>query len=182
MCADRLLTVNRLAFVAVGAVAGVIAGCGSSETKTVIVTQSTTAVSTATTSTPATTESSTTTSAPPRVHLATFKSPTGNIGCDIIAGTARCDISQRSWSPPPTPKSCPPVVDYGQGLVVGGSGPGRLVCAGDTTRDPSAAPLSYGTDTVVGSFQCTSRTTGMTCTNTGTGHGFFISFQGYRAF
>jgi hypothetical protein len=56
------------------------------------------------------------------------------------------------------------------------------VCAGDTTIDPTAQALPYGTDSVVGSFQCESRSTGMTCTNTGTGHGFFISFASYRAF
>ena len=74
------------------------------------------------------------------------------------------------------------VVDYGQGLAVGGSGPGDLVCAGDTTRDPTAAPLAYGTDTVIGAFRCASRTSGMTCTNADTGHGFFIAFQGYQTF
>jgi Family of unknown function (DUF6636) len=56
------------------------------------------------------------------------------------------------------------------------------VCAGDTARDPSAKPLAYTTDTVVGSFRCASRSDGMTCTNTNTGHGFFIAIQGYRAF
>jgi hypothetical protein len=57
-----------------------------------------------------------------------------------------------------------------------------LVCAGDTTRDPSAKVLPYNTDTVLGGFRCQSRTTGMVCTNTGDGHGFFISFQAYRIF
>jgi hypothetical protein len=66
------------------------------------------------------------------LHLATFKSPSGNIGCMIVAGTARCDIRHRNWSPPPRPASCPHVVDYSQGLTVGASGPGRLVRAGDT--------------------------------------------------
>jgi hypothetical protein len=100
----------------------------------------------------------------------------------IIAGTARCDIKQRAWRPPPTPSSCPPVVNYGQGLIVSGSGPGQLVCAGDTTLDPAAATLPYNVDTLVGSFRCQSRTTGMTCANTATGHGFFISFGSYRPF
>jgi uncharacterized protein DUF6636 len=116
------------------------------------------------------------------VHTATFKSPTGNIGCMIIAGTARCDIKQRTWSPPPTPKSCPPIVNFGQGLIVTTTGPGHRVCAGDTTLDPSATPLAYNSDTVTGGFQCQSRQTGMTCTNTSTGRGFFISAQTYRTF
>ena len=119
----------------------------------------------------------------PIVHLSTFRSPSSNIGCIIIDGIARCDIKQRSWSPPPTPKSCPPVVNFGQGL--GGQRlrvRAQFVCAGDTALDPTAQPVPYGTDTIVGSFRCASRTSGMTCTKTDTGHGFFISFQSYRTF
>jgi hypothetical protein len=100
----------------------------------------------------------------------------------IIAGTARCDIRHRTWSPPPRPASCPNVVDYGQGVIVGRSGQGKLVCAGDTALDPSAQGLPYGTDSVVGRFRCQSRTAGVTCTNGDTGHGFFISIGSYRVF
>ncbi|MGO9972617.1 MAG: DUF6636 domain-containing protein [Solirubrobacteraceae bacterium] len=100
----------------------------------------------------------------------------------MIIGSARCDIKTRSWSPPPTPKGCPPIVDYGQGLLVTGSGPGHFVCAGDTVLDPSAPTLAYGTTTIVGPFQCASKTTGMSCTNLQTGHGFSIAIQGYRVF
>ena len=128
------------------------------------------------------TTTSTTSIATSTVNLATFKSPSGNIGCMIIAGTARCDIRKRTWSPPPRPSSCPNIVDFGQGLIVGGSGAARFVCAGDTSADPSAAPLAYNSDTVVGNFTCSSTSSGMTCTNTASGHGFFIAIQGYRIF
>lgn len=175
--------------------AAAVGGCGGS-TVTVTVTRPATtaqapAGATTTPTTPATsttsqtapTPTTTTTVAPTAtVHEATFASPSRNIGCMIIDATARCDIKQRTWSPPPTPKSCPPVVDYGQGLTVGTTGPGRLVCAGDTVLDPAAPTLAYGTATQVGSFLCVSRTTGMTCTETTTGHGFFISIQSYRIF
>jgi hypothetical protein len=194
---------QRAAWVLTAVSAVLVAGCGSG-TKTVTVTTPSTPTGptfttlsgptptspvstlsgTGTTTVPVTPTTTTRAPAPatPTVHISTFKSPSGNIGCDVIDGSARCDIKQRSWSPPPTPKSCPPIVDFGQGLVVGGSGPAQFVCAGDTTLDPSAQALAYGTDTVVGSFRCASRTSGMTCTKTDTGHGFFISFQSYRTF
>jgi hypothetical protein len=168
------------------------AGCGSSQTKTVTVR---TTVSSPSSAAPATiaatstaapssssTSSSTSTVAATVVHVAAFRSPSGNIGCMIIAGTARCDIQHRSWSPPPRPHSCPKIVDFGQGLIIAGSGSARLVCAGDTVFDPSAKVLPYGTDTVVGAFRCQSRTTGMTCTNTSTGDSFSISAQTSRIF
>jgi hypothetical protein len=118
----------------------------------------------------------------PTVHLPTFRSPTGNIGCIITSGGARCDISKRNWSPPPRPDSCSTVVDFGQGLAVNPSGRGRFVCAGDTALNPQATPLPYGHGSQIGSITCTSSTDGITCTNTNTGHGFFVAVQGYRTF
>jgi hypothetical protein len=115
------------------------------------------------------------------VHLDTFTAPSGNVGC-VLIGAARCDISQRSWRPPTRPRSCPLVVDFGQGLVVGRTGKGAFVCAGDTALDPRAAVLHYGQDTQVGPYTCASRTAGMTCRNRRTSHGFFVSRGGYRLF
>jgi Family of unknown function (DUF6636) len=175
------------------AAAAVLAGCGGGTT-TVVVTStasSSPATSTATSSTqittgspqaPTTTSNSTTTAAAATVHFATFKSPSANIGCMIIGGTARCDIKKKSWPLPARPSTCPKIVDFGQGMIVTGSGSGHLVCAGDTVLDPTAKVVPYNTDTIVGAFRCESRTSGMTCTNTRTGHGFFLSIQTYRAF
>ena len=100
----------------------------------------------------------------------------------IIAGFARCDIQHRSWSPGPRPSTCPHIVDYGQGLDVGGAGVGRLVCAGDTVMVPTAPKLAYGRSTAVGGFRCVSYRTGMNCVDNTTGHGFFVSIQSYRVF
>jgi hypothetical protein len=172
------------------ALAVALAGCGGSQ-KTVTVTQQASAsVVSATSSTagvstgnPITSQATTptTTAAPPPVHVSTFESPSGNIGCIIAGGVARCDIKQRNWSPPARPSSCPNIVDFGQGLEVSSSGAGRFVCAGDTALDPAAAKLAYGLSTVVGQITCTSATTGMTCKNS-SGGGFFISIQSYREF
>jgi hypothetical protein len=170
-----------------------LAGCGGS-TKTVVVQgpppQSTAVTGTSSapartsTASTATSTSSTTSEAPTRVvHLASFESPTGNIGCMLFAGeTARCDIVHHTWVLPPRPASCPQIVDFGQGLEVGTSGSGRFVCAGDTARDPTSPKLSYGTASQIGDFLCVSRSTGMTCTNQASGHGFTLSVQQDRLF
>ena len=168
---------------------GALGGCGGS-TVTVTVTSPTASTNTAATTSTATTTSSSVSSqsthtapAPaPVVHLASFKSPTGNIGCIMYSDGARCDIGTRSWSPPPRPSSCSSVVDFGQGLGVGPTGSARIVCAGDTTRDPRDRALPYGTDSVEAGFICQSRTTGMTCRSIRSAHGFFISAQSYRLF
>jgi hypothetical protein len=118
----------------------------------------------------------------PLRHYTFFESPSRNIGCVIFDGTARCDIVKRSWSPPPHPKSCPNIVDFGQGLTVSVNGAARLVCAGDTSLDPQAPILAYGQVDASGSLRCTSATTGMTCRSTRSGHGFSIARQRYTLF
>jgi hypothetical protein len=164
----------------------VFAGCGGGGSTTTVVNKTVTVTQPTTnnaTSTSAQTHTSTEEEPPSRtVHLSTFRSPTGTIGCVLLDGIARCDIAKRDWSPPPRPASCPNVVDFGQGLEVGHSGSGRFVCAGDTALDPTGTPLGYGTASQFGGFTCVSRSTGMTCTDPTTGHGFFISIQSYRAF
>ena len=114
------------------------------------------------------------------VRLEIFKTPSRNIGCVLLGGQARCDIRRRDWSLPPQPASCD--LDWGQGLLVGGSGPGQVVCAGDTALDPTAPVLPYGTVARHGAFDCTSRTAGITCRNRATGHGFFLARDRYRLF
>jgi hypothetical protein len=115
------------------------------------------------------------------VHLKTFRSPSGNIGCALYEGGARCDIRKRDWSPPPRPAQCPKQVGYGQGIEVAHAGEAGFVCAGDTALDPSASSLSYGTASEVGGSECISRKNGVTCVNRA-GHGFFLSIQSYQIF
>jgi hypothetical protein len=115
------------------------------------------------------------------IHLEHFRTPSGNIGCVLSEGGARCDIRKRDWKPLPRPASCPSQVDYGQGLQVAHGGQASFVCAGDTALDPGLASLSYGTAARVGGSECISRSDGVTCVNQA-GHGFFISVQSYQVF
>jgi hypothetical protein len=116
------------------------------------------------------------------LHLKTFRTPSGNIGCAMYEGGARCDIRKRDWKPLPRPASCSRQVGYGQGLEVpAGGAQARFVCAGDTALDPGASSLAYGTASRVGGSECISRTDGITCVNRA-GHGFFISIQSYQVF
>jgi hypothetical protein len=114
------------------------------------------------------------------LDLSAFQTPSGNIGCTILSGLARCDIQRRAWSAPARPASCPNVVDYGQGLELAASGAARFVCAGDTVREPRAPKLAYGDATEADGFRCLSEQTGLTCRRGA--HGFFLSVQSYKLF
>jgi hypothetical protein len=111
-------------------------------------------------------------------RLSTFRSPTGNIGCQMDAGNVRCDIRERSWSPPATPADCE--LDYGQGVSLGAGGAAELVCAGDTALDDGAPVLAYGDRSAAGDLTCSSEPAGMTCRDSATGNGFFLSRERYE--
>lgn len=112
-------------------------------------------------------------------HAAQFQSPSRNIGCAITKQSVRCDIRERSWDPPPKPRSCE--LDYGQGVTVGRRGRAHFVCAGDTTLGQGRR-LAYGEAIRRGRFRCVSRRSGMRCTNRRNGHGFALSRQRARRF
>jgi hypothetical protein len=118
---------------------------------------------------------------PVTLDLESFQSPSGNIGCILFEGNARCDIDKHGWTPPPRPASCTEQVDYGQGLTVEREGEAGVVCAGDTALNAKDPVLPYTSATEIEGTLCVSQVNGITCTNA-EGHGFFISVQGYKLF
>ena len=113
-----------------------------------------------------------------------FRTPSGNIGCVYSSGlgpgpSLRCDIRSGLSPRPGRPRGCQG--EYGDSVSMNRTGRAHLVCHGDTALEPSARVVAYGTSITVGPFRCTSRTTGLTCTNA-SGHGWFLSRQSYRLF
>jgi hypothetical protein len=110
-----------------------------------------------------------------------FETPSHNIGCYIDSQSARCDIRERDWTPPPKPQYCIKAgVDWGQGVAVAAHR-ASIVCAGDTTLGGPGL-LGYGHSARRGPIYCISRTAGITCGNTDSRHGFFLSRARYRVF
>jgi hypothetical protein len=107
------------------------------------------------------------------------QAPSHNIACQAMTAgpdqprpQLRCDIRQTTSRPPRPPANCP--LSWGDAFVLDPTGPGRLMCHGDTVADPSAPVIAYGTQWRAYGFTCTSQTTGLTCVNQ-TGHGFTLS-------
>ena len=116
-----------------------------------------------------------------------FQSPTKNISCAMFDGQGggafvRCDIAHRDWPLPPRPhtQGCQEL-DFGGDMEVTAHGRGHFICAGDTLLHQGPV-LPYDHHKTVGRFTCTMKTTGVTCTNRHTHHGFFLSKQSYRFF
>jgi hypothetical protein len=112
------------------------------------------------------------------VALQSFKSPTGNIACYLDDHSVRCDIHEYNYSPPPKPASCD--LEWGDAIGLSEVGSATFACHGDTVFDPSAPVLPYGSRTRQGPMVCTSAENGVNCVREGTGHGFFISRQGFN--
>jgi len=110
-----------------------------------------------------------------------FQTPSKRIHCAYFSPPAylRCDVDGGLRPRPPRPASCR--LDWGQGLSMGRTGRARVVCAGDTTSDPSARVVAYGKTWSRGSFRCEVRRSGITCENAA-GHGFFLSLTRWRRF
>jgi hypothetical protein len=108
---------------------------------------------------------------------ATFRTPSGNIGClytpaSESAGVAlRCDLVSVAH-PPKRPRSCHQA--YGRAFLLSGTGRAKRGCVGDTVLDPGASVLRYGVKRRFGPFTCTSRQSGLTCTSR-YGHGFTLA-------
>jgi hypothetical protein len=117
--------------------------------------------------------------ASPASAATSFHSPSGNIRCVIVkADGVRCDITERSFSPPPKPPSCD--FDWGNSMSVGVRGRGRFVCVSDAVN--AGRRLGFGQSIRRGRFKCRSRTTGIRCVNLRNRHGFALSRQRARRF
>ena len=111
------------------------------------------------------------------LELSAFRMPSRNVGCIYakFAGqpaSLRCDILSGIKPLPPKPRACD--LDWGTAIGLNRTGRARLMCVGDTAYDPRARVLAYGTSWSRNGFTCTSRMTGLRCTNL-SGHGFTLS-------
>jgi hypothetical protein len=110
--------------------------------------------------------------------IATFRTPSGNIGCIYasaepgLPASVRCDIRSLLKPKPAKPRNCH--LDYGDSFTLLRTGRALVTCHGDTALDPHAPVLSYGKVWRRNGFTCASRTTGLRCSNP-SGHGFFLS-------
>ena len=115
--------------------------------------------------------------------IVSFRTPSANIYCAYTSGFGpaflRCDIRSH-LRPAPRPRACGEGV-YGESVGMTKTAAARVLCISDTTYNPNARALAYGTTWARDGFRCTSRSAGLTCTNS-RGHGFFLSRESWRVY
>jgi hypothetical protein len=121
----------------------------------------------------------------PQVSIAApkgFKSPSGNIFCELSEGeinSLRCEINTSLKPKPPEPYSGYCEFDWGRGFLLPADARPEILCISDTIADHNKSILAYGKTWNNGGFKCVSQKTGLTCTNRN-GIGFSLSREKWR--
>ena len=116
-----------------------------------------------------------------------FQSPSGNIACSLgiasqgpIEGKSSvgCDIGDYTWAPP---YDCGGPLGVADAFLLEQGRPPRIICdVGKKELGPGLATLDYGQTRSAGVITCDSEPSGMTCTDTSTGHLFHVSRDSYQ--
>ena len=117
-----------------------------------------------------------------------FVSPSGNIVCTMYADNtgANCEVREHTWAVPvsthgPYGRACH-FSFGGLEFFVSKSKPGNLGCyeGGSKFDTPGLETLDYGQTYSRGAITCGSEPSGVTCTDTATGHYFRVSRENYE--
>ena len=117
------------------------------------------------------------------VFLVGVHTPTHNITCVDTGPSLICNIGHADYSAT-LQQHCMSTASLDwHGFELSARGKGQVTCSGGALVMGSVryTTLAYGKTWRHGSFACTSRVTGLTCTNRA-GHGVFISRASYRLF
>ena len=117
-----------------------------------------------------------------------FVTPSGNIACDMYSDNSgvNCEVREHTWVVPasthgPYGRAC----DFtfgGLEFYVSQAKPADLGCyeGASKFRSPSLNTLDYGHTYSRGAITCDSEISGVTCTDTATGHFFRVSRENYE--
>jgi hypothetical protein len=117
-----------------------------------------------------------------------FMTPSGNVVCSIYGdgSGANCEIRKHTWVAPSStdgPFGRPCDFNFG-GLqfYVSQGKPGKLGCYEGASNfgTPGVKTLDYGQSRSHGNITCASEMSGVTCTDTATGHFFRVSRETYE--
>ena len=111
-----------------------------------------------------------------------FQSPSGNVYCGLgqsdATTFAACEIRDHTWVAPPRPTPC--MGGWGDRVSMRQGSAPQMSCHTDTLKDPASPVLDYGGTRSLNSLQCDSEISGMTCTDSSSGHYFRLARDNYE--
>ncbi|MDY6997106.1 MAG: hypothetical protein SW019_10945 [Actinomycetota bacterium] len=111
---------------------------------------------------------------------AVFASPSGNIVCMMTVRSASCDVADHDWTGPPVEGDPLCGLQEADRVFLMVNGPAEIHCRNDTLISTEEFTLDYGQSHTVGPLACTSAPSGITCSDTDTGHYFRVSRESYE--
>lgn len=112
-----------------------------------------------------------------------FQTPSGNISCWIADNAATCSIDDYTYGERQRPANCSPA-EWPNGFWLSEGKPATVDCnsypPGTHHGLRTNTTLDYGQTKSVGVMTCTSEPSGVTCTDTSTGHFFRVSRDSYE--
>jgi hypothetical protein len=112
-----------------------------------------------------------------------FHTPSGNIICWVAQDMASCWIVDYTYSVTPLPPDCGSP-GWPNGFLLANGKPAEMRCSqnppGTYAGLRGHTTLDYGQSTSVGVMTCGSEPSGVTCTDTSTGHFFRVSHDAYE--
>jgi len=144
----------------------VLAGCGGSDGEPVAV---------------PTTAAPTTTRVPLPVPTlegspTSFRTPDGNVGCELSPAYARCDVKRQTWQAPKKPSDCGN--SWGDSVEVAAGSRATFICWFGPSPLASKRVLPVGQALKVGLMTCRVLSGAVECS--GEGHGFRLGRTAYR--
>lgn len=106
----------------------------------------------------------------------TFRTPDGDVGCELQPAYARCDVKRASWKAPKKPSDCGN--RWGDAVEVAAGSRATFICWFGPSPLSSTRVLRVGQAIKVGLMTCRALTTGVECS--GEGHGFRLGRTAYR--
>jgi hypothetical protein len=112
-----------------------------------------------------------------------FQTPSGNVLCWVTDNAASCRVINHTYAVTPPPGDCT-LPGWGNSFLLDQGKPPFLTCDSDPSGTYNGlrthTTLGYGQKQSAGVMTCDSETSGVTCTDSSTGHFFRVSSDSYQ--
>jgi hypothetical protein len=109
-----------------------------------------------------------------------FQNSSQNISCNLGSGGVTCEINNRAYTISTPPPACAQHSAWGDRFYLPQGGTVVMDCHNDTIHVQGEAVVGNGQTQSAGTLSCTPDTGSVKCTDSSTGHFFFMSPGSYQ--
>lgn len=117
---------------------------------------------------------------PAPAGLPQFQNSSQNISCNLGSGGVACEISNRAYTISTPPPPCAQNSAWGDRFSLNQGGTVQMDCHNDTLHVQGEPVVANGQTQSAGTISCNPDTQSIKCTDSSTGHFFFMSPSSYQ--